>query len=114
RTRKATKMARTMEVRSRRIANLQPFEDRPDQVLRHPNGPQRLAGLHRSVVVRAAGEHLAAEARNARVRLPRGLVDFGMKDLHAVDALVEEVRDDALAVAIERGVGDGGHAAGLA
>src|SRR5947209_6812302 len=100
RTTKARKTARTMvslvvgrsslvvtyDERPTTNDELQSFEDRPDQLLRHADRAERLGGLHRAVVVGAAGEHLAAEARHVRVRLARGVVDVGMEDLHAVDA----------------------------
>src|SRR5437016_14357130 len=53
----------------------QALQNRAEQILRHARRPQRLPRLHRAVIVRAAGEHLAAEARHLRVCLARGVID---------------------------------------
>src|SRR5258708_16510604 len=64
------------------------------------------------MVIRTAGDHLAAKARQVRVQLPIDLVDVRMKNLDGVNALVEHAWDELGMVGIDRRMGDRGQAAG--
>ena len=71
-----------------------PIENRLDQGFRYANGSQRLLRLHGAVIVGAAGDELAAEAREVRIHLAILVVDVGVHDFDRVDAGVQQLRHD--------------------
>src|SRR5580765_6569381 len=62
------------------------FQNWPDPRFRHAHGAEGLNLLHGPVVVRAAGDELAAEAGHVGEALTRIGIDVGMEDLDGVDA----------------------------